>query len=118
MILSGMITWWKEQMRDLVPASLRSSLGRSWRPELVAAAETADPSDITLFLRTRGGETALGRHELTGTGLRDAVARLPRAQRKAAVLRTPPDLLLEQQIVLPLTAEPDLKRVVAYRWTA
>ena len=101
-------------MRDLVPASLRSSLGRSWRPELVAAAETSDPSDITLFLRTRGGETALGRHDLTGTGLRDAVARLPRAHRKAAVLRTPPDLLLEQEIVLPLTAEPDLKRVVAY----
>ena len=42
------------------------------------------------------------------------MARLPRAHRKAAVLRTPPDLLLEQEIVLPLTAEPDLKRVVAY----
>jgi general secretion pathway protein L len=114
MILSGMITWWKEQMRDVVPASLRSSLNRSWRPELIAAAETADPSDITLLLRTRGGETALGRHALTGTGLRDAVARLPRAHRKATVLRTPPDLLLEQEIVLPLTAAPDLKRVVAY----
>ena len=114
MILTGMITWWQEQMRDLVPASLRSSLGRSWRPELIAATETLDPSDITLFLRARGGETALGRHALTGTALRDAVARLPRAHRKAAVLRTPPDLLLEQEIVLPLTAEPDLKRVVAY----
>ena len=42
------------------------------------------------------------------------MARLPRAHRKAAVLRTPADLLLEQEIVLPLTAEPDLKRVVAY----
>ena len=90
MILTDMFTWWKEQMRDLVPASLRSSLSRSWRPELVAATEIPDTSDITLFLRTRGGETALGRHALTGTGLRDAVARLPRAHRKAAVLRTPP----------------------------
>ena len=44
MILTGMITWWQEQMRDLVPASLRSSLNRSWRPELIAATETADPS--------------------------------------------------------------------------
>ena len=114
MILTDLFTWWKEQMRDLVPASLRSSLGRNWRPELVAAAESPDPSNIALFLRARGDETALGRHALTGTGLRDAVARLPRAHRKAAVLRTPPDLLLEQDIVLPLTAEPDLKRVVAY----
>ena len=39
MILSGMITWWKEQMRDLVPASLRSAPGHRWRPEPMAAAE-------------------------------------------------------------------------------
>ena len=113
MILTGIITWWKEQMRDLVPASLRSSLGRSWRPELVAAAETPEPRTSRCSCAP-GGETALGRHALTGTGLRDAVARLPRAHRKAAVLRPPADLLLEHQIVLPLTAEPDLKQVVAY----
>ena len=114
MILTDLYTWWKEQMRDLVPASVRSSLDRRWRPELVAAAEIPDPSNITLILRTRGGETALGRHGLTSSALRDTVARLPRVRRTAAVLRTPADLLLEQEIILPLTAEQDLQRVVTY----
>ena len=99
-----------ERACGTIAASLRSSLSRSWRPELVAAADTAGSSDIALFLPHPGGEAALGRHELTGTALRDAVARLPRAPRKAAVLRPPPDLLLEEQIVLPLPTQPDLKR--------
>ena len=89
-------------------------LDRRWRPELVAAAEIPDPSDVTLFLRTRNGETALGRHGLTSSALREVLARLPRARRTAAVLRTPADLLLEQEIILPLTAEQDLQRVITY----
>jgi len=47
-------------MRDLVPGLFvhpwTGAGVRSW----FAATETPDPSDITLFLRARGGETALG----------------------------------------------------------
>jgi general secretion pathway protein L len=113
-MLIDLFTWWKEQMRDLVPASFRSFVGRSWRPALVAVAENADPSHIALFLRTRSGETPLGKHAVNDPDLRDAVARLTRAKRMVVVLQTPTDLLLEQEIVLPSTAEQDLKRVVAY----
>jgi general secretion pathway protein L len=89
-------------------------VGRSWRPALVAEIETAEPSEIALFLRSRGGESELGRHPLNDSSLRDTVKRLPRAGRMTVILKTPPDLLLEQEIVLPLQAEQDLKRVVAY----
>ncbi len=113
-MLTTLITWWKEQMRDLVPASLRSSLGRSWRPELIAVADGPNPSNIALLLQTRRGESILGQHDLDSTGLRDTVARLRRARRMATILRISPDLLLEEEITLPLSAEPELKRVVAY----
>ena len=113
-MLTAVMTWWMEQMRDLVPASLRASLSRGWRPELVAVAESANPSRITLVLRSRGGESLLGSHELSGGELRAAVTRLPRAHRRTTILRTPPDLLLEQEVILPMSAEPELKRVVAY----
>ncbi len=76
--------------------------------------KSPDPSNVTLILRTRSGETVLGRHGLTGTALREAVARLPRARRTSAVLRIPANLLLEQEIILPLAAEQDLQRVVTY----
>ena len=113
-MLAALITWWKEQMRDLIPASLRSFLGRGWRPALVALIDQPDASRITLFLRNRSGETPLGQYALDDASLRDALTRLPRLNRMTVILKTPPDLLLEQDIVLPLQAEHDLKRVVAY----
>src|SRR6476646_3779095 len=114
MVLNEVFAWWTEQMRDLIPAPLRSLLSRSRRRDLIAAAETADAAELVLSLRGRSGETALGRHPLDGRALQGAVARLPRAQRKSVVLRMPEHLLLEQDIVLLLTAEAELKRVVAY----
>lgn len=113
-MLTNLFVWWKEQMRDLVPASLRSALGRGWRPEFVATAETPNPTKVALSLSSRGGESVLGNYELNSAGLRDAVTRVPRARRIATVLRVPADLLLEHDIVLPLSTEPDLQRVVAY----
>jgi general secretion pathway protein L len=71
-------------------------------------------SAVELFLQGRSGDTSLGRHELNSAGLREALARLPRAMRTTSVLRVSADLLLEREITLPLAAEHDLKRVVAY----
>lgn len=112
-MLNGLTDWWKEPMRDLVPASLRP-FGRAWRRVLVAVVEVADEPSAKLFLQGRNGEIALGQYGLNGTGLREALARLPKTQRKAAMLEFPADLLLERGIVLPQTAEQDLRRVVAY----
>jgi general secretion pathway protein L len=112
-MLAGLIIWWKEQMRGLVPASLRPS-GRTWRPVLVAVVEVSDVPAVELFLQGKNGKTPLGQYGLNGPVLREALARLPKAQRKSPVLQVSPDLLLEREIILPLAAEQDLKRVVAY----
>jgi general secretion pathway protein L len=113
-MLTDLFNWWKEQMRDLVPASLRPSSGRTWRRTLVIVPDTPDLSSVELFLQSRGGETSLGRHGLDSAGLRGVLGRLPRALRTSSVLRVSPDLLLEREITLPLAAEHDLKRVVSY----
>ena len=113
-MLTDLFNWWKEQMRDLVPASLRPSSGRTWRRTLVIVPDTPDLSSVELFLQSRGGETSLGRHGLNSAGLRGVLGRLPRALRTSSVLRVSPDLLLEREITLPLAAEHDLKRVVSY----
>jgi general secretion pathway protein L len=113
-MLTDYFNWWKEQMRDLVPASLRPSSGRGWRRTLAIVSEAPNLSTVELFLQGRNGETSLGRHELNSAGLREALARVPRALRTTSVLRVSPDLLLEREITLPLAAEHDLKRVVAY----
>ena len=65
----------EEEMRD--PSSRIASLplDRGWRPELVAATEPSDTS----------GESALGRHGLTSSVLRDTVARLPHGRRTTVV---------------------------------
>ncbi len=109
-MLTTLFTWWKQQMRDLVPASAR----RSWRGEIIVVAGQADAPTVELFLHGRGGETALGRHSLTGAELREPLARLPASSRMAVVLRVSPDLLLEREVVVPLAAEPDLRRVITY----
>jgi general secretion pathway protein L len=107
------ITWWKEQMRDLVPASARRS-GKSWRRALIVAADQFEPTIADVSLLGRSGETTLGRHDLTSTALREIVQRLPTKTRLAAVLRIAPDLFLKRDAVVPMVAECDLRRVIGY----
>lgn len=109
--LTGLITWWKEQMRDLVPASLRPT-SQTWRRVLVA--DLSDVHEVTLSLRSRSGTVPLGRFGLGGSDLRDAVASVPKARRKSPILVVSPALVLEREVVLPLNAEHELARVVAY----
>ena len=112
-MLGGVLTWWMQQMRDLGPASLRLS-DRTRRPTLVIALDTPDLSSTMLFLDGRSGRTALGRHSLGDTGLAKTLAGLSKAQRRSPVLQVPADLLLERDTILPLAAEPDLARVIAF----
>jgi general secretion pathway protein L len=112
-MFAELITWWKEQMRDLVPASFRIS-SRTWRRALIVVADKSGDSMVDLFLLGRGGETALGRHPLTGPALRDTIQRMPATRRLAAVLRIAPDLFLERDTVVPMVAERELNRVIGY----
>lgn len=112
-MFGGVLTWWLQQMRDLGPASLRRS-DRTRRPSLVMAFETLDLSSAELFLDGRSGRATLGRHSLGDIGLPAVASGLSAAQRRSLVLQLPPDLLLQRDTILPLAAEPDLKRVVAF----
>ena len=112
-MLTNLLTWWKEQMRDLVSASFRQ-FGRDWQPGLVAVIDACDDSTVELFLSNRGSKSSLGQYGTGSTALREALARLPNAKRRSPTLRVGADLLLERQVMLPLAAERDLDRVVAY----
>ena len=112
-MFTSLLKWWKQQMRDVVPASLRFS-SPTWRRALIVVANQSDTSTADLFLLGRGGEIALGRHSLTGTELRDTLQRLPAKSRLATVLRIADELFLERDAVVPMAAERDLKRVIGY----
>ena len=110
-MLMGLVTWWADQMRELAPAFFRLS-GQPRRPVLVV--EASDFPLVRLSLRGKKGATALGRHDAGSAALREALARVPKALRDAALLQLPPGMLLERTLALPLAAERDLLRVVGY----
>lgn len=112
-MLTTLTTWWKEQMRDLVPASLHIA-PQTWRRFLVIVADKHDPKTATLTLLTRHGETPLGRHSLADPATRETIQRLPAARRRTATLRIAPDLFLERETTVPTAAERDLTRVIGY----
>lgn len=73
----------------------------------------AGPPSVDVLARRKGRDAALGRFALDPAGiaaLRAAVA----GQGAGAVLRLPPELLLEQQVALPIAAERDPERVLSY----
>jgi hypothetical protein len=65
-MLAAVFAWWQEQMRDLVPASLRP-FGQGWRRELVA--DVAAAGAIDLFLRGRGGVKVLSCSPFQAAGM-------------------------------------------------
>ena len=79
----------------------------------MVTANTTDATEVELRLQGRGGHIALGRYTLD-TGLGTALTGVSKRLRRAAVLRVPAGLLLERQVILPLSAELDLRRVVAH----
>jgi hypothetical protein len=48
-MITSLLNWWTEQMRDLVPASLRLS-GQTWRRALIVVADPSDAAIAELFL--------------------------------------------------------------------
>ncbi len=102
--------WWAEQMRDLVPASLRF---RPAVPTGLVATLDAAGSAVSLVHRTRRGRTELGRFALDDPGLGDAVARCPGADR-AVTVEVTEDAVLRHRTVLPLSAELDLRALLAF----
>jgi hypothetical protein len=57
-MITSLLNWWTEQMRDLVPASLRLS-GQTWRRALIVIADPSDAAIAELFLLGGGGTMLL-----------------------------------------------------------
>jgi general secretion pathway protein L len=114
-MLNEFLIWWAQQLKASLPARLLQDDAGPTARGLVVALHwlPAGPPSVDVLARRKGRDAALGRFalDLAGTAaLRAAVA----GQGTAAVLRLPPELLLEQQVALPIAAERDPERVLHY----
>ncbi len=117
-MLNEFLIWWAQQLRAALPARLvQSDAGSDARGLVVVVHLSPGPPpsspSVDVLIRRKGRDGALGRFALDPAGiaaLRASVA----GQGAGAVLRLPPELLLEQQAVLPIAAERDPERVLQY----
>ena len=120
-MLDDFLTWWAAQLASLVPARLRASPGGApqGRALVVAVRDLAPQGSfsgapaIELLARRRGEAELLGRFVLDGAGI-PALRAAAAAWRAPVLLQLPPGLLLEQRVALPLAAEREPGRVLAY----
>ncbi len=115
-MLRDLALWWAEQMRDLLPASMRRS-DRAAAPGLVVTAESLEGDAPVVALGQRRGraETPVGRFRLDEGGVADARRALSsRPRPRAITLRLPGTLLLEREVSLPAAAEREAERVLTY----
>ncbi len=111
-MLVEFFTWWRQQLLDLVPASLRQGSGPAANA-LVADATT--PGLLALRRRRRGIETRVADIRVDEPGLPSLRAALNgRPSGEPVILRLPAHMLLERTVSLPLVAERDLERVLTY----
>ncbi len=114
-MLNEFLLWWAQQLRASLPARLvQDGAGPAARGLVVALHPLpAGPPGVDVLARRKGRDAALGRFALDAAGiaaLRAAIA----GQGAASTLRLPPEMLLEQQVALPIAAERDPERVLHY----
>src|SRR5215469_15305622 len=107
-MLRNLVLWWARQMRSLLPRALLAAVDR---PDALLA--TVQPAQLLLTLRRRGHETLVGRFAVTDAAIASAKAALPRRPPRV-VLRPGSGALLERPVDLPLAAERELDRVIAF----
>lgn len=103
--------WWLAQWRETLPQAWRDA-GADRTPVLLVEPEPLEaPVRLAASLRERGAERRLG--ELSPS--RPLAARLGGRPRPATtLLRLPPGRVLGRDVTLPLAAERDLARVLAF----
>jgi general secretion pathway protein L len=107
------LTWWVEQLSDLVPERLRR-LGLSSGDALVIApagplAGGVEAAQVSL--RRSGNETPVGRFVLASGGLTDLPSR---SAGKPVVLQLAETDVLSKTITLPLSTERELEQVLGF----
>lgn len=108
------LSWWAQQMLELLPRAWRQD---GQRPEdalilAVQAPLAAVAPRVELLRRRRRVESSLGHFTLDADGALRAA--LQRQGRLPLTLRLPPGLLLERSLVLPLLAEREAGQVLGY----
>ena len=115
MTIGTFLSWWGEQLRALLPASLAGATPLDHDAILVTLDGDAAPQQVHVALRRRGQSSGLGRFTLDGPGIRTLkqACALP-GRPNAVILRLDPSFLLEKRLVLPLAAERELVRVLGF----
>ena len=112
-MIRELIAWWVEQMLQWVPTRWRApdqTAADALIVELIDAGQA-----VSVVLRRQRRERSLGRVGLDAAGLRDLRKAMPaRFRPDTIILRLPPGLLLERDVVLPLAAEREPERVLTY----
>ncbi len=111
-MLAEFFTWWRQQLLELVPETLRRGAGADSN---ALVAEQAGPGLLSFTRRRRGTEARLAQVRLDEPGLVALRATLTgRPGGEPVVLRLPQDVVLERDVTLPLAAERDVERVLGY----
>jgi general secretion pathway protein L len=111
-VLAEFFTWWRQQLLELVPETLRRGSGADGN---ALVAEQAGPGLLSFTRRRRGVEARLAQVRLDEPGLPSLRATLSgRPGGEPVVLRLPPEAVLERGVTLPLAAERDMERVLGY----
>lgn len=109
-MLNEIISWWVQQMLDLIPARWRRVEAGPANAIVVAWNEGGGE----LLTRRDHRDASLGRFAADEAGLRAARGLLGNRRAEATVLRLPAGYVLERLVTLPLAAEQGLDRVVRY----
>ena len=110
-MLPEFLTWWRQQLLDIVPARLRQGSGAG----NAVVIDAATPGVVTLLRRRRGADTRTAQFRLDDAGdvsLRAALNGRPAGEK--ILLRPPAAAVLERSVKLPLAAERDPERVLGY----
>ncbi len=111
-MLAEFFTWWRQQLLELVPETLRRGAGADGNALVLEATGLAT---LTVARRRRGAEARLAPVRLDEPGRGTLRATLASRQGgEMVVLRLPPETLLERKVTLPLAAERDVERVLGY----
>jgi general secretion pathway protein L len=111
-VLAEFFTWWRQNLLELVPETLRRGTNAQANALVVDAAS---PGTLILQRRRRGVEARAGQIRLDEPGLVSLRAALnQRLGGEPVILRLPASALLERPVTLPVAAERDPERVLGY----
>lgn len=114
-MLGDYVAWWATQMLGWLPARFGNRDRGATHALIIESPGRDTGAGVEIVLRRQRQDRNLGRFSLDGTGVRALHAAVPpRIWPRTIVLSLPAALLLEREVVLPLAAEREPERVLAF----